>query len=175
MLGTLCVAGVFAVGAMAPNVAGLLARALPDGRLASQHQSAKRTIGRMIERGYIHKEGGRYRLSEEGSVRLHTLLGKAHANGVRSTKPKKWDGKWRVVVFDVKETRRPVRDELRRTLQETGFIKLQDSVWVYPYRCDEVVMLLKFHLTLGRDLVYMIVDAIEGDDVLRTHFALPKK
>ena len=48
-------------------------------------------------------------------------------------------------------------------------------MWVYPFRCDEVVALLKFKLKLGRRAVYMIFDAIENDEWLREHFRLLKE
>jgi hypothetical protein len=57
-------------------------------------------------------------------------------------------------------------------LQEAGFEKLQGSVWVYPYRCDDVVALLKRHLLLGRELIYIIADGIEGDEIIREKFGI---
>lgn len=46
---------------------------------------------------------------------------------------KKWDGKWRVVVFDIKEMNRYLRDRLRDKLKELGFGMLQESVWITPH------------------------------------------
>lgn len=54
-------------------------------------------------------------------------------------KPKLWDGKWRIVVFDVPEKIRAARDALRMKLRELGFYELQKSVFVYPFECrDEI-------------------------------------
>lgn len=46
---------------------------------------------------------------------------------------KKWDGMWRVVLFDIKEERRFFRDRLRSKLKELGFSQLQKSVWITPF------------------------------------------
>ncbi len=46
---------------------------------------------------------------------------------------KKWDGKWRAVIFDIEEKRRKSRDLFRRKLRELGFGMIQESVWVSPY------------------------------------------
>lgn len=173
ILGLLSIAGIFLVGMMAPKVASMLASIIPDVQAVSQSQSIRRSIGRLIRNGYIAQEDGRYCITTTGSARLTHLEQQARVRSVGKTSQPTWDGKWRVVIFDVKEKQKTKRDALRRMLIQAGFTKLQDSVWVYPYRCDEVVALLKFHLTLGRDLVYMIVDGMEGDVWLREHYHLP--
>lgn len=46
---------------------------------------------------------------------------------------KTWDRKWRLVIFDIEETARSVREIFRRKLKELGFGMLQKSVWVTPF------------------------------------------
>lgn len=48
---------------------------------------------------------------------------------------KEWDGKWRVVVFDVPEKRRQARNLLRSSLKKWGFIPWQQSVWATKKNC----------------------------------------
>lgn len=55
-------------------------------------------------------------------------------------------------------------------MQSFGFYRLQDSVWVYPYDCEDVIGLLKTNLGLGSAVLYMIVEKIENDRRLREHF-----
>ncbi len=52
---------------------------------------------------------------------------------------KKWDGKWRVVIFDVPEKRRQARDLLRASLKKWGFVHWQQSVWATEKNCTEVL------------------------------------
>jgi DNA-binding transcriptional regulator PaaX len=85
---------------------------------------------------------------------------------------KKWDKRWRMIVFDVPEKYRKSRDKLRATLRSLGFVQLQGSVWVYPYDCEEVVALLKADLRLGASTLYAIVEKIENDGKLREEFGL---
>ena len=171
ILGSIACVGLLACSLLAPNAAGVLSKMVPDIRPTSQKQSVRRAIGRLIQYGYIAKRSSRYELTQEGQVRLQELLFTTHMTHER---PARWDKKWRIVIFDIREERKHVRDQLRRMLMEAGFVQLQKSVWVYPHRCDEVIALLKFHLTLGWDLVYIIADAIEGDEDLRRHFNLPR-
>lgn len=45
---------------------------------------------------------------------------------------RRWDGSWRLILFDVPEARRPARHALRTYLRERGFGCLQKSVWITP-------------------------------------------
>ena len=84
-----------------------------------------------------------------------------------------WDGKWRMVIFDIREKRRGVRQKLRTLLAGAGLLRLQDSVWVHPYPCDEFVALLRAHLASDTsELLYFIAEGLESDRHLREHFNL---
>jgi phenylacetic acid degradation operon negative regulatory protein len=50
---------------------------------------------------------------------------------------RRWDGRWRLVLFDVTESRRGLRDKLRYYLRNHGFGYLQNSVWITPDPVDE--------------------------------------
>ena len=76
-------------------------------------------------------------------------------------------------MFDIWERRRNVRDELRQTLKEFGFVKVQDSAWAYPYPCEKLLVFLRTHLKLGRGILYVVADEIEHDEQFRLHFKLP--
>lgn len=45
---------------------------------------------------------------------------------------KKWDGYWKLVIFDVKETDRHLRDNLRYKLESLGLGQWQRSVYITP-------------------------------------------
>ena len=112
----------------------------------------------------------RIELTEKGKALAEELTLK---DELRPEKQKKWDYKWRILLFDIWERRRKVRDELRQTLKEFGFVKVQDSAWAYPYPCEKLFLFLRTHLKLGRGILYVIADEIEHDEQLRSHFKLP--
>ena len=62
-------------------------------------------------------------------------------------KKEKWDGKWRMVAFDIPNTCRKGRNALRYRLKTGGFYELQESIFLYPYDCkreiDAIVNLFK--------------------------------
>ncbi|MCI0557327.1 MAG: hypothetical protein MN733_02450, partial [Nitrososphaera sp.] len=79
---------------------------------------------------------------------------------------------WRVLIFDVPEYRKKIRETIRHSLRMIGFVRLQDSVWVYPYDCEDFVALLKADLKIGKDVLYLIVQEMEGDTHLKQIFDL---
>lgn len=86
--------------------------------------------------------------------------------------PKHWDGKWRFIIFDIWERRKRVRELLRMEIREYGFVKVQNSVWAYPYDCEEYIALLKTDLNIGRGLLFLVVEQVEDDHLLRSKFDL---
>ena len=141
-------------------------------RGARFNYQAKTALGRLATKGLItfeERDGRRYaRITEKGKQILELETQK-----VTSAEKRKWDHRWRVVIFDIPERRRSIRVRLRRFMQEYGFIRLQDSVWVYPYDCEDLIALAKANFRIGFDVLYMIVERIERDTHLREHFALP--
>ena len=170
ILGTVAVDGLLSVAVVAPNVIGAMAKLgiIPTKR---QKEIIKRSRQRLIERGLLEYKEGFLKLTTKGEVELRG----AEIRGFRLEKPTKWDKKWRVLIFDIKEKRKILRDKVRRTLVSVGFVRLQDSVWIYPYDCEDLITLLKADFKIGKDLLYMIVDELEYDLPLRQRFNLPKR
>lgn len=129
-------------------------------------------IWRLKKRGLIQQNSdGKLSLTTKGK----NFLSRHQLKNLDIAKPKRWDGKWRVVAFDVWEMRRSARDLLRKSLENFGFIKLQNSLWIYPYDCEELIALLQTHLRLFSAIQYMVVEKISSDRKLRKHFNLPPK
>ncbi len=80
-------------------------------------------IRRLREKGYIEKE-----VNDERRVVLRlTSLGQDY---LRGSKEEVWDGKYRIVIWDIPESKRTVRNLFRRRLKDWGFRIWQRSVWV---------------------------------------------
>lgn len=169
LLLTLATVGIIAWAVMAPNTLRLL-KYLPGDPIRYRLKTA---AGKLVAKGYAEwvKKKGAYclRLTEKGSKALAIEQSVLSLNSPK----RKWDGRWRIVTFDVPERRRGVRGRLRMMMKSVGFIRLQESVWVYPYDCEEFMALLKAELKIGRNVLYVIADSIEKDGALRKHFSLP--
>ncbi len=166
ILGTVKAAGVISLGLVAPGV--VVAMSKLGLRLSPQQNTViERSSHRLIRQGLMKWEGRRLRLTEKGERRIQELTLREQLK-----KPKRWDGKWRVLVFDIPERRKKLRQWIRYTLKDIGFVRLQDSVWVYPYDCEDLMTLLKAEFRVGDAMLYMIVDTIERDTKLKNHFQL---
>jgi len=172
VLAVVATAGFIAMAAVAGNALQLL-KYLPNEKYNLKYRM-KSVVGRLVAKKYaawVEKDGKRYlRITPTG----RRAFAFEQAKVALKNQKKKWDGRWRMVVFDVPERRRQVRNRLRATMLEIGFARLQNSVWVYPYDCEDFIALLKAELRVGKDALYAIVDTIEQDRSMRKHFHLPE-
>lgn len=70
-----------------------------------------------------------------------------------------WDGIWRLVIFDIPESQRIVRDLLRFKLREWGFRKVQNSVWATKKNCTKVMR--RFIAELGVSKWVLVVESTD--------------
>ena len=91
-----------------------------------------------------------YHLKRKGYIRIQNL---EHRQGVLLTKKgaekvlkmqepidqkqKRKDGKWQMVIFDIPEKKKGLREILRGVLRAIGYERLQDSVWICPYEAEK--------------------------------------
>ncbi|MBI3305072.1 hypothetical protein HYZ80_01990 [Candidatus Parcubacteria bacterium] len=126
-----------------------------------------------------------YRLAKQRLVKLQqrgrrttvalTETGKQRALRYRVAnlaikKPKQWDGRWRIVIFDIPEERKAVREALRAKFRSLEFYQLQRSVFITPYACREVIEFLKSYFHIDRYVHYGELTAIDCDRFLREQF-----
>jgi DNA-binding transcriptional regulator PaaX len=167
ILQTVAGAGLLGVAAVAPNVISAMAKlGLPP--LGRQTELINTSRKRLVQQGLLIYEDGNLRLTKKGE-RIMRML---DLRDYHMKKPKHWDYKWRILIFDIPERRKGLRERVREILRLIGFVRLQDSVWVYPYDCEDVCTLLKADLHIGRDMLYLIVESLENDARLRQHFQL---
>ncbi len=97
-----------------------------------QRERAANLTARLKRAGEIEKvvdnDGNvNFRLTDKGKKRLieEIPLLRFHR--------KKWDGKWRQVIFDIPEEKKVAREKLRTKLLSLGFGQLQRSVYINPF------------------------------------------
>lgn len=99
-------------------------------------------------------------LTEKGKKRA----GKYQIDDLIIKKPKKWDGKWRIVIFDISSKKKIIRESLRGKLKQLDFLQLQKSVWIHPFDCWKEIELLKNFFNLNnKELRIIVSDDIGGD------------
>lgn len=170
ILKTILVAGVISLAVMAPNCVQLLAPLVKDKRKYRYYVNTR--VKSLAKKGLIKIERDGKETMISLTAKGERQLAKAGIKQAIELRNKKWDSKWRVVIFDIKEYKRGERNWLRAELSEFGFIRLQNSVWVTPYDCEEFVDLLKADIGLGREVIYMVVEHIENDKWIKKEFDL---
>lgn len=167
VLQTIYTTGVIGIGLLAPNVLKALHKV---GALEYPRQDGvvRSAASRLVKKGLLEFKNGHYSITPAGE----NVLRYWQLTDYKIPQPKKWDRKWRMVIFDIPEKRKLARREVNRIFTHAGFYRLQDSVWVYPYDCEDVIGLLKSELGIGRDLLYVIVEQIENDKHIRQEFGL---
>lgn len=129
-----------------------------------------------------------YRLRRQGLIEIQTVNrqiyisltpeGKKRAgifqiDKLKITRPKRWDKKWRLLMFDIPQERKISREALRGKLKELGFLPLQKSVWAFPFECRAEMELLQDFFGLSQNEIRLVVAENIGDDSkLRQEFDL---
>lgn len=82
------------------------------------------------------------------------------------SEPKVWDGKWRIVIFDIPEQKRLVRDLFRRNLKKWGFKYLQKSVWISKRDVFEKLSIYVKDLGIERWVTVIEADKLSQEPIL---------
>lgn len=167
VLQTISAVGILSIALLAPNALQMI-KLFDGGKRKNLRQAINTSRRRLVANGLLQYKNGFLRLTKKGELKLEGL----ERRDYRLPIPSKWDKKWRVLIFDIPEYRRLVRDKVRLTLSSIGFKRLQQSVWVYPYDCEDLITLIKADFKIGKDMLYLIVDSIENDRELKSFFDL---
>lgn len=172
ILSVLAVSGLVVIALTSPY----LLRNLIRGFAKTKKYSSKKvynTFHNLKEKGLINfdeKNGQLFiSLTKEGKNKA----GWMQIDKLNILKPKKWDRKWRIVIFDISETKKEYREALRGKLKQLGFYLLQKSTWAIPYECSREINLLKNFFGLKDYEIRLIVaDSIGNEKEIREFFKL---
>ena len=96
----------------------------------SLNQKTRGTISGLIKEGKIEKSEdnqSQYKLTDKGFAELCLEF-----PFFRFLK-EKWDGKWRIISYEIPEIKREIRDRLRREMQGWGLGPWHRSFWLTPH------------------------------------------
>lgn len=142
-------------------------------KTARQKYNYSATIKRMEQKGLIN-----FVVKEDGLRIVLTKEGKDIARGFilqgygQLQKPDKWDGRWRMVMFDIPEDKRKLRNIIRFHLKKIGFVQIQGSVWIYPFPCEEIVTIIKTNFNLNDEVIYITTESFNKDFKFKKVFKL---
>ena len=137
--------------------------------LYGSYDNYRQNLYHLIRRGVIRvvkSEGERFlQLTEQGKLKVLMEKSFLRTEG-------KWDGKWRMVIFDIPKGADRERDKLRFLLKKYGYKKAQASVYVSPWSLNrEAVEYLKV-TGLNKYIRFLKVEEMDDDTDLKKLFKL---
>jgi phenylacetic acid degradation operon negative regulatory protein len=110
--------------------------------LGVSERAARSTLSRMRRKGWLKPE-------RDGRHSLYALTSRGRRlleeGGQRIFEPRRhdWDGQWYLVVYSLPESKRRLRNDLRKRLSWLGFGRLAPGTWISPFnrRVDVECML----------------------------------
>lgn len=135
-------------------------------QISSVFDSMKRQ--KLIE--YVGDKDGKTvaKITTKGKTRLKSFS----INLMKIEKPKRWDGKWRLVMFDIPMRFTKGREALRFHLKDLNFFQFQKSAWIYPYPCEDEIIFIADFFRIGKYVEILTVENIPRDGKLKKYFNL---
>ena len=170
----LAAGGFITTGLLVPNAIQILdkplAQLLNKIEARERQREMRRIIYYMKSRGLIRYEPNDYEhgiiLTDAGKKRLK----RTSFSNLSIERPKKWDGLWRLVFFDIPENKRHKRNSLNLKLKQLGFKQLQISIWVHPFPCRAEIEYVCEVLGIRKYVSYVEIANIDSEKLLRQRF-----
>lgn len=161
----LTVATVLPIGLLAPNSLQLL-----DKLFGKSQKKSSAYLSSMKYQKLVTIEE-----SEAGLIVKATDKGKkralfANIDDICIKTPVSWDGKWRMVMFDIPESRRSERKLFAEKLSVLGFLMIQKSCWIYPFECRKEIGLIISVLELEKFVSLLTIIDSNFDEFAKAHF-----
>lgn len=115
---------------------------------------------------------------EKDGEELIRLTQKGHVKYLKfkleelSLQGKGWDGKWRIVIYDVAKFKKNQVSAFRNILKYINFFQLQKSVYLTPYPCDEQIAYLREYFGIGDEVLLIRADRIEKEEFYKQYFGI---
>ena len=135
---------------------------------ATTYSTFYRLKGQGLVKFKKEKDKTLVKITEKGKKRVL----KYNLDTLKIKKPKKWDRKWRIVIFDIPNKKRLARNVLRNKLKELGFYPLQKSVFVFPYECKNEIDFIKRVYEITPYVKFIVGDSIEGGEKILKYYNL---
>lgn len=171
VLAVLALAGITFVMATAPNAFQVFGRFKKTKNYSAK--KIKKTMENLNERGYIkilkeNDEKIKIKITKKGKKKFKEFS----LDALSITKPAKWDKKWRMVIFDIPNKFTAARRALRIKLKNLGFYKLQKSVWVFPYPCQDEILFAANIFGVEKFIEILTVEKLLNENRVLNYFDL---
>lgn len=143
-------------------------KASPYSRDSFSRAKVTRKLWDMCNAGLIVKNSNGYNLTAQG----RGVCTEDAVWTLNIPKPKRWNRKWHMVLFDIPVKKSKQRNAFRARLKELGLVLYQHSVWVHPYPLEETVRTISEFYQISDCVLFAIAEEINGEKKLKQKFNL---
>lgn len=135
--------------------------------------SIKRSIKKLYESKLISEKH-----NKDGTITIEvTEKGKRRAleysfDTIEIPKSKEWNGKWFMVMFDIPEDSKNLRDSIRYQLKRLGFYEFQKSVFIFPYQGKDEIDFIIDYYNARAFVRTLTVESLDNESHLKHIFSL---
>ncbi|MBI2443513.1 MAG: hypothetical protein HYV40_06460 [Candidatus Levybacteria bacterium] len=169
---------VLVASLLMPNAAMLLKPLLEEKKRQDQKEWAKYNQWRLKQvLRRMHKQK-LVEIVEEGGLPIVKIAEKGRKKILRykledmQLDQKRWDGKWRIVIYDIYSRKQQERKFFHLMLKQLRFYQLQRSVYLTPYPCRDEIEYIRQLSGLGSEVHVLTVDGLEDEQAYRSFFGL---
>lgn len=150
-----------------------IVKGISEGLKEIDQQAIDRAVGSLVKTKLIkekHDRSGTITLvlNDCGKERVSTF----NLENIKINRPKSWDGKWRIVIFDIPHYLKKTRESLRLLFKKIGFYPLQKSVFIYPFDCQKEIEFITEYHRANKFIRFIIADSVDNESFLRKYFDL---
>ncbi len=167
----LLVAGALTVTAMAPNIISIFKKTKRFGKYSDQQiKSALYGLKRRNLVKFIKEDDDAItiKLNYDKEPKIKKFI----FDVLSISKPKAWDKKWRVLIFDVPVNFNRARQAMTLKLRELGFYQLQKSVWLHPFPCEDEILFVASIFNIEEFINILVVEKILKEADIKKFFKL---
>lgn len=120
---------------------------------------------------HVYNKNGKtvIKITEKGQKKVL----KYNLENMEIRRPKKWDGKYRIIMFDVPETKKIARRELSSVLARIGAYRIQKSAFVSPFECRPEIDFVGGYYGVRTNIIYITAEDLDNADAIKKRFHLP--
>lgn len=143
-----------------------------DAESWKEKEKIRRAINRLENKKYVkkYKKDGIDTIEITENGRKEVL--KYKLDEIKIKEQKRWDGTWRIIMFDIPEKKKIARDGLTLKLIRMGCAPIQKSVFVTPYECEKEIKFIGEYFGVSKYIIFLETEKISNEDSLKDEFEL---
>jgi hypothetical protein len=162
------------IGALSPGIFSAVRKVKRSGLFSEKQISAAiHTLKsrKLVEILQENENSFKVRLTNKGKERIKNFC----FDALEIETPGKWDGKWRILMFDIPTKPKiynQAREAFRQKIKELGFYQMQKSAWVYPYECEDELLFIAEIFKVKKYIEILTVEKLLHQIDLKNKFGL---